>query len=439
MASAGGSRSNSSPHPGRAALGSGRRGADTYFVERLARALAAAAMVVAIAVPAAAIPPPGAPKCSVFPSNNVWHADISRLPVNARSSAWLSSMSASSTNLHPDFGPSGGFPYGIPYDVVPSSHPKVYISFQYASESDKGPYPFDGNTKIEGGSTASGDRHAIMIDSGTCTLYELYNARYSSHPTAGSGAIWKLTSNALRPATWTSADAAGLPIFSGLVRLDEVKAGNVDHAIRMTAQQTDRLFIWPARHQAGAANNHNLPPMGARFRLKASYDISHFRSDTQTILRAMKKYGLIVADNGSNWFFQGTAQDGRNTTMLDQLKSVPARAFEAVDESSLMVSSNSGAVKTSSSSSSPAPSQRATTKAVSTPQPSKSASHPTPSPSVSKTPAPSASPSTVVAASRPEPKSKASIQLWLITLAIAASILLGVAITLRIRDRAKAD
>jgi hypothetical protein len=394
-------------------------------VGRFARALAAAAMVIAVAVPAAAIPPPGAPACRVFPSNNVWHADISKLPINARSSAWLSSMSASSTNLHPDFGPSGGFPYGIPYDVVPSSHSKVYISFQYASESDKGPYPFDGNTKIEGGQSAGGDRHAIMIDSGTCTLYELYNAHYSSHPTAGSGAIWKLSSNALRPATWTSADAAGLPIFAGLVRLDEVKAGNVDHAIRVTAQQTDTSFIWPARHQAGAASNHNLPPMGARFRLKASYDISHFRSDTQTILRAMKRYGLIVADNGSNWYFQGTAENGWNTTMLDQLKSVPARAFEAVDESSLMVSSSSGAVKSLSHPSTPPPAPKTTAKAISTPKPttSKSPVHPTPS---TPSRAPSASPSPtrlITAAGKQKSDEKTSIHLWLITGVIGALLL----------------
>jgi len=399
-------------------------------------------MVIAVAVPAAAIPPPGAPACRVFPSNNVWHADISKLPVNARSKAWLSSMNASSTNLHPDFGPSGGFPYGIPYDVVPSSHPKVDISFQYASESDKGPYPFDGNTKIEGGQSAGGDRHAIMIDSGTCTLYELYNARYSSHPTAGSGAIWKLSSNALRPATWTSADAAGLPIFAGLVRLDEVKAGNVDHAIRVTAQQTDTSFIWPARHQAGSANNHNLPPMGARFRLKASYDISHFRSDTQTILRAMKKYGLIVADNGSNWFFQGTAEDGWNTMMLDQLKSVPARAFEAVDESSLMVSASSGAVKSGSQTSTTPPAPKTTPKATSTPKPapSKSPTHkPSPSPSVtSSAPSPSSSPTRLITAVG-KGGSKASIQLWLITGAIAASILALVIFVLRARARAHAD
>ena len=382
-------------------------------------------MVTAIAVPAAAIPPPGAPTCSVFPSNNVWHADVSKLPVNSHSSAWLSSMNGSSTHLHPDFGPSGGFPYGIPYDVVSSSHAKVYLTFDYADESDKGPYPFDGNTKIEGGQNAGGDRHAIMIDSGTCKLYELYDAHYSSGgSTAGSGAIWSLSSNALRPDGWTSADAAGLPIFPGLVRLDEVQAGNVDHAIRVTAQQTDRSYIWPARHQAGAANNPNLPPMGARFRLKAGYDISPFRADTQTILRAMKKYGLIVADNGSNWYFQGNAENGWNTSMLDQLKTVPASAFEAVDESSLMVSSDSGQIKTTSS----RPVRRTTVNTPSTPWPTPSrhvtatvaAKTITPA---SRSPMPSPTPSTRVVAAAPGAKPNASAPLWLSLIAAAAATL----------------
>ena len=383
-------------------------------------------MVPAIAVPAAAIPPPGAPACSVFPSNNVWHADVSKLPVNSHSSAWLSSMNGSSTRLHPDFGPSGGFPYGIPYDVVSSSHAKVYLTFDYADESDKGPYPFDGNTKIEGGQNAGGDRHAIMIDSGTCKLYELYDAHYSSSgSTAGSGAIWSLTSNALRPAGWTSADAAGLPIFPGLVRVDEVQAGNVDHAIRVTAQQTDRSYIWPARHQAGAANNPNLPPMGARFRLKAGYDISPFRADTQTILRAMKKYGLIVADNGSNWYFQGNAENGWNTSMLDQLKTVPASAFEAVDESSLMVSSDSGQIKTTSS----RPVRRITVNTPSTPWPTPSrhvtatvaAKTITPA---SRSPMPSPTPSTRVVAATPHAKRNTSIQIWILLAAASAAALL---------------
>jgi hypothetical protein len=289
--------------------------------------------------------PPGAPNCRVFPADNVWHADISKLPVNKHSAAWLRSMAAGTTDLHPDFGPSGGFPYGIPYTVVGSAHPKVRVHFRYAGESDKGPYPFGTDTPIEGGRNATGDRHAIMIDKSTCVLYELYDARYRSggRSTAGSGAIWNLGSNRLRPAGWTSADAAGLPIFPGLLRVDEVeKRGVVNHAIRFTAQHTRTQYLWPARHQAGESNSPSLPPMGARFRLKATFPIGRYRPDVQVVLRAMKKYGLILADNGSNWYFQGAAQKGWPIGFLDQLKTIPASAFVAVDESCLMIRASSG-------------------------------------------------------------------------------------------------
>jgi ribosomal protein L24E len=188
-----------------------------------------------------------------------------------------------------------------------------------------------------------------MVDATTCTLYELFDARYSSSgSTAGSGAIWNLRSNALRPSTWTSADAAGLPILPGLLRVDEVLSGVVSHAIRFTAAQTDRSFVWPARHQAGGASDPNLPPMGARFRLKANFDISAFQPETQVILRAMQHYGLILADNGSNWYFGGASQDGWDNGVLDQLKSIPASAFDAVDESSLMIDPNSGQARSQS-------------------------------------------------------------------------------------------
>jgi hypothetical protein len=294
----------------------------------------------------AGTPVPGAPSCPVYPADNVWSTDISTLPVHSRSAQWLASMSAATTRLHPDFGPSFGaqpVPYGIPFIVIDKSHPKVHVSFTYASESDPGPYPFGSDTPIEGGPNASGDRHAIMVDSSTCTLFELFDAHYAaSGSTAGSGAVWDLRSNGLRPATWTSADAAGLPILPGLVRPDEVAAGVVSHAIRFTAARTDRSFLWPARHQAGSASDPTLPPMGARFRLKAGFDISSYRPDTQVILRAMQHYGLILADNGSNWFFQGSADNGWDSAMLDQLKTIPASAFEAIDESSLMVDPNSG-------------------------------------------------------------------------------------------------
>jgi hypothetical protein len=215
----------------------------------------------------------------------------------------------------------------------------VTIAFDYADESDPGPYPFGPDTPIEGGS----DRHALMIDRDTCLLYELFAAHYApGASTAGSGAIFDLGSNAVRPADWTSADAAGLPIFAGLIRRDEVEAGIIDHAIRVTAEHTDRRYIWPARHQAGEADDPNLPPMGARFRLKATFDISGFLPETQAILRAMKRHGLMLADNGSNWFFGGASEVGWSNDVLDELKSVPAGAFQAVDTSSLMVSPSSG-------------------------------------------------------------------------------------------------
>ena len=296
----------------------------------------------AAALPAGAAPPRGAPACSVFPVDNVWHADVSGLPVHPSSGAWLASMGGGDVHLHPDFGPSDGpQPYGIPYTAVDADHEKVAVTFEYADESDPGPYPFGADTPIESGS----DRHALMIDRDACRLYELYDATYSpAGSTAGSGAVFDLRSNALRPSGWTSADAAGLPIFAGLLRLDEVAAGNVDHAIRMTASKTDKTFVWPARHQAGAAEDGSLPPMGAWFRLKPAFDVSRFRPDTQTVLRAMQRHGMIVADNGSDWFFTGASEPGWDPAMLDELKSVTAAEFEAVEASSLMVDPNSAQV-----------------------------------------------------------------------------------------------
>ncbi|HVT35550.1 MAG TPA: choice-of-anchor D domain-containing protein [Nevskiaceae bacterium] len=286
-------------------------------------------------IAALAAPVPGS-NCNVLPADNVWNTDISALPVHAQSAAWLASMSASSKNLHPDFGAK---PYGFPFIVVPGTHSKVSVSFTYADQSDPGPYPLDAQTPIEGGS----DAHALMIDQDACVLYELYATKWNSgKPTAGSGAIFDLASNALRPAGWTSADAAGLPIFPGLVRYDEVQAGAIHHAIRFTAAHSDKSYLWPARHQAGSASNSSLPPMGARFRLKADYDISGYSAQAQVILTAMKHYGMIVADNGSDWFFQGTQDSRWGDDVLNGLKGVPATEFEAVDESSLMLDANSG-------------------------------------------------------------------------------------------------
>jgi hypothetical protein len=287
---------------------------------------------------AGAVDVPGT-SCRVFPANNVWHLDVSGLPVHAKNAPWKRSTHAGSTLLHPDFGPPS---YGIPFDVVASSHPNVSISFRYGGESDPGPYPFGPDTHIEGGS----DRHAIMIDEGTCTLYELYAARWNGgDPSAGSGAIFGLEgprANDLRPAGWTSADAAGLPIFAGLLRYDEVAAGVVDHAIRMTVSCTYDAYLWPARHAAGTGD-HGCPPMGARFRLKRSFPIAGFGPKARVIIRAMKRCGLIVADNGSDWYFQGTVDPRWTNSLLDQLKRIPAKAFQAVDERACKVAPGSAA------------------------------------------------------------------------------------------------
>jgi hypothetical protein len=307
---------------------------------------------VVAAKPSASRPPgttvPGAPRCPMFPANNVWNTPVTGLPVDAHSASWLASMSSSTTFLHPDFGPSGdpAAPYGIPYVVVSPHHPLVHLHFQYASESDPGPYPFGASTPIEGGAAASGDRHAIMVNPATCTLYELYDAHYSpAGSTAGSGAIWNLRSNRLRPAGWTSADAAGLPILPGLLSYSEVLSGRITHAIRMTADVTDSAYLWPARHEAGARADPSLPPMGARFRLKADFVITHYSKQAQVVLRAMQQYGLILADNGSNWYFQGASDPRWPNALIAQLKTVPASAFQAVDESSLEINPNSGAAR----------------------------------------------------------------------------------------------
>jgi hypothetical protein len=285
--------------------------------------------------------------CAAFPGDNVWNTPITGLPVDSHSAEWLQHMAAGSTYLHPDYGPGGGSsPYGIPWQVTRADPRLVYVRFEYADQSDRGPYPFAANTPIEGGTDATGDRHALMVDPTTCVLYELYNAHY--HPdnksTAGSGAIWNLNSNHLRPPGWTSADAAGLPILPGLVNYNEVVSGHIGHAIRFTAQTTDTKYIWPARHEAGAVSDAGYPPMGARFRLSAHFKLpaSKCARPCQVVIQAMKTYGLILADNGSNWFFQGTTDRRWTYKMVDQLKQIPASEFQAVDESCLIVNSNSG-------------------------------------------------------------------------------------------------
>jgi hypothetical protein len=310
-----------------------------------------------VAVAAAAKPPHlGGTHCTVFPANNVWNANISKLPVNKRSAEWVKNIGRSDL-LHPDFGPSFGaqpVPYGIPITVVSGTHPKVHVKFMYSSESDHVRYPLGNDTKIEGGRNAGGDRHAIVVDKATCRDYETWLTRDTSKGwTAGSGAVWSLTSNKLRTkphldlgaSGLTSADAAGLPILPGLLRPAEVKAGYVGHAIRFTAPVSSEHYIWPAEHQAGSKRSLNYPPMGARFRLKASFPMTGYSRATKVVLRAMKTFGLILADNGSPWYFQGAASTKWSNTMISQLKTIPASAFQAVDESSLEVSPHSGAVR----------------------------------------------------------------------------------------------
>jgi len=293
--------------------------------------------------------PPILEGCPVFPADNIWNTPIDALPVDPNSTAYVQSIGLNDP-LHPDFGsgtwpPENGFPIGIPYNVVTGDQAKVAVEFYYPGESDDGPYPIPPNPKIEGDPN-DGDRHILILDKDNCILYELYDAWYEDGWHAGSGAIFDLFSHGLRPAGWTSADAAGLPMLPGLVRYDEVAAGEIKHAIRFTVAQTRRAYVWPARHFASNLTGSQFPPMGQRFRLKADYDISGFSPEVQVILRALKKYGMIVADNGADWFIGGVP-DPRwdNDTLVPELHQVPGSVFEAVDVSTLMLHPDSGQVK----------------------------------------------------------------------------------------------
>jgi hypothetical protein len=286
--------------------------------------------------------------CRLFPADHIWNAKVDTLPVDTNSGLYINTIGASTT-FHPDFG-SGlweGGPIGIPFNVVSGTQPKVNVTFQYASESDPGPYPIPSNPKIEGGVSSTGDRHILMIDKDNCKLYELFYAFKQANGTwrAGSGAIYDLKSYALRPDGWTSADAAGLAILPGLVRYSEVKSGMIKHAIRFTAPQTRKAYVWPARHYASDLTNIKYPPMGQRFRLKASYDISGFSPDMKVILQAMKTYGIILADNGSSWFISGAPDSRWNNDVLREIKQLKGSDFEAVNVSSLMVNVNSGQIR----------------------------------------------------------------------------------------------
>jgi hypothetical protein len=269
---------------------------------------------------------------SLFPADNPWNTDISSAPVHERSAAYIASI-GEGTGLHPDFGTAWeGSPIGIPYVLVRASQPQVPISFSYQDESDPGPYPIPAAAPIEGGPYAGGDRHVLVVDVDNLLLWEVYDARrVAGGWAAGSGARFDLTSNALRPDGWTSADAAGLPILPGLVRYEEVQAGAITHALRFTASRTQRGYIHPATHFASSSTDVSLPPMGLRVRLKASYDTGGFPAPVRVILEALKKYGMIVADNGSDWFISGAPNENWDDATLAALGAVKGRDFEAVD------------------------------------------------------------------------------------------------------------
>lgn len=275
---------------------------------------------------------PDLSRLQVFPSDNPWNQPVDDLPVHPNSANLLASIGLD-TGLHPDFGTVWeGAPIGIPFNIVDDRTPRSLVEFDYADESDPGPYPIPENPLIEGGPDGDGDRHILMLDIGRRKLYELFYAvRGEKGWTAGSGAIWDLTSNELRPPGWTSADAAGLPIFPGLVRYDEVvERGEIRHALRFTVERSRRAYILPATHFASSSTDPNRPPMGLRVRLKAGFDISGFTPNVQVILRAMKTYGMIVADNGSNWFVSGAPDPRWDDDELRQLRQVKGRDFEAV-------------------------------------------------------------------------------------------------------------
>ena len=285
--------------------------------------------------------------CHVFPADNIWNTPVDTLPIDENSDLYVDTIGRDEP-AHPDFGASWeGMPIGIPYMVVDSSQAKGEVAFDYADESDQEPYPIPENPLIEGGPDGDGDRHILIVDKDSCTLYELFYALPRDDGTwmAGGGAIFDLTSNALRPDTWTSADAAGLPILPGLVRYDEVVAGEINHALRFTAPETRQAYVWPARHYASDLTDENYPPLGQRFRLKADFDISGFSPDVQVILTALKTYGMMLADNGSSWFISGASDERWDNDILSELKQLIGNDFEAVDVSSLRVDENSGEAK----------------------------------------------------------------------------------------------
>ena len=296
-------------------------------------ALAAVATIdrpATVSEPADRIRPPGPSigGCPTFPTDNPWNQEVSQLPLHPNSAAIIAKIQGTGGDyLHPDFGENPD--YGIPYVVVPPDQPLVPISYRaYGDQSDPGPFPIPAGAPVEGGS----DRHVLVVRAGTCDLFELFAAQRTGDGwSADSGARFDLRSNALRPLGWTSADAAGLPILPGLVRFDEIESGAIRHAIRVTFSQTQRGYILPATHFASSSTDPNRPPMGLRLRLKSSFDTSTLTGQARVIAVAMQRYGLIVADNGSNWYFQGAPSPGWDDDDLNQLKSISGSNFEVVD------------------------------------------------------------------------------------------------------------
>ena len=288
---------------------------------------------IAHAQPATFSPPPTVGNCPVFPADNPWNWDVRGLPVDPMSETYVASISAGGNEfLHPDFG--GGGEYGLPYVVVGAEQPRVPITFiDYGDESDPGPYPIPPDAPIENG----GDRHVLVVDGEGCMLYELYNAEPNGDGwNASSGAVFDLLSNRLRPTYWSSADAAGLPIFAGLARYDEVAAGEIRHALRFTVERTRRGFIPPATHFASDSDDPALPPMGLRMRLRADFDTSVYTGQARVALEALKVYGMILADNGTSWFITGSTDERWDDDDLGQLKDVPGSAFEVVQPSEII-------------------------------------------------------------------------------------------------------
>jgi hypothetical protein len=288
--------------------------------------------------------------CPVFPVDHVWNVRVDALPRDPASDAYVAAIGAEA-GMHPDFG-SGlweGRAIGIPVDVVGPEQARVPVSFVYADESDPGPYPIPPDAFVEGAPgpgqpVADGDRHVLVLESGSCTLYELFDAERQDDGswTAGSGAVFDLRGYGLRPDGWTSADAAGLPILPGLVRYEEVAAGEIRHALRFTAPRTRRAYVWPARHFASSDTDPALPPMGQRFRLRADADLTGFSPEALVVARALQTYGMILADNGSPWFLSGAPDDRWINDALRDLRQLQGSDFEAVDVSGLMERPDSG-------------------------------------------------------------------------------------------------